>query len=368
MIDPSLRSKAEHVAQIAAARAKKENLVEWVNRLKAVGESPKLKERLEQVNSLRWAGALPTWEPTDSALGSSSLLSEVVGIDGSQIYPPDRSPVLWAYIQTVAYRKLCQPVLVSRFFDFEQELALGIDVDEEVPEYYEYPQQIKEQINTWRTLLEMQLASQTHQKNPDCVVLFDNGLLPWFNVRGQTPHEQMQAYLYDLLMIKPGLIAGVLSGAQSRLLSRLILLAEAETLDEGLKRRSSPLDITIMAQLLSVGERSALFKHGSPRNKLFEKAGAGVYFFFLRVNRTEIARIEVPEWIAKDPCMVDAVHSAVFADSKATGYSYVLSMAHQQVLVSLDVAETIQNGVLARYWKEVGQVMPGNAKMLMKLG
>ena len=368
MIDPTLRAKAEQAAWAAAARAKQENLDEWVERLQAAGQSPRLEERIQQVRDQRWAGALPTWEPTGLAISSSSSPLPVIGIDGSQIYPPERSPVLWAYIQAVVYRTGCKPVLASKFLDFEQEPGPEIEPGEEPAEYYEYPQQIREHVNSWRTLLETQLASQEIQQNPGCVVLFDNGLLPWFSVRGQAPRDQLQQYLYDLLLTKPGLIAGVLSGAQSRLLSRLIYLIEASTLESGLKKRPGPQDILLMAQMLRVGERSALFKHGSPRNALFEKAGAGVYFFFLRTSRSEIARIEVPEWVAMDPAKVEAVHSAVFSDSRATGYSYVLSMAHQQALVSLDIAETIQNGVLARYCEEFGRVLPEAAKVVMKRG
>lgn len=116
MIDPSLKDKAEQAARFAAARAKKEDPAEWLERLYTVTHSPKLKERIVQVQHQYWAGALPTWEPAGLAIQCSSSPLPVIGIDGSQIYPPERSPVLWAYIQAVAYRIGCPLSAAGRRF------------------------------------------------------------------------------------------------------------------------------------------------------------------------------------------------------------------------------------------------------------
>jgi hypothetical protein len=48
-------------------------------------------------------------------------------------------------------------------------------------------------------------------------------------------------------------------------------------------------------------------------------------FFFLRVNELEIARVEVPAWLAEDPLAVDSIRATVLADSRMTVYSYTLA-------------------------------------------
>ncbi len=121
-----------------------------------------------------------------------------------------------------------------------------------------------------------------------------------------------------------------------------------------------------MRQLLQPGERSALFLHGSPRNKVFQDHGAGVYFFFLRVNEQEIARIEIPAWLAEEPRLLDSIHASVLADARSTGYSYVLSQAHQHVTVPFDLADVLHASARACYWTEAGQLNFASTKNQMK--
>jgi hypothetical protein len=121
-----------------------------------------------------------------------------------------------------------------------------------------------------------------------------------------------------------------------------------------------------MRRLLRPGERSALFLHGSPRNRIFQDAGAGVYFFFLRTNEQEIARIEVPAWLAENHRLVDSIQASVLADAKPTGYSYVLSQAHQHVTIPFDLADVLHASAHACYWVETGQRYFASAKDQIK--
>jgi hypothetical protein len=89
--------------------------------------------------------------------------------------------------------------------------------------------------NVWRTLLEMRMACAAAQAYPGEVVLLDNGLLPWLSVGRVTASHHLHEYLDLLLALRPGLIAGMISGPQSRLLARLVNLVEAETIEQGLQ-------------------------------------------------------------------------------------------------------------------------------------
>ena len=288
---------------------------------------------------------------------------EAVGIDGSQIYPLDRSPVLWAYIQAVAYRMQRPPLFESQFVDIGTEIAQG---GSQALELLENRDELVTLTNAWRTLLEMRMACAAAQVYPGEVILLDNGLLPWLSVGGSSAHRRLNEYLELLLALRPGLVAGVISGPQSRLLARLVNLAEAETVEQGIQDGHDIADSVLMRRLLRPGERSALFLHGSPRNKVFQDHGAGVYFFFLRVNEQEIARVEIPAWLAEDPRLVDSIHASVLADARLTGYSYVLSQAHQHVTIPLDLGNMLHAKASACYWAETRHFQITSAKNQMK--
>ena len=226
MIDPTLRQQVEQAARLAAQRARQVDADDWLERLKAAASSPGLAERISIAQGHRWAGAIPTWEPVDLAKQSGGEAVEAVGIDGSQIYPLDRSPVLWAYIQAVAYRMQRPPLFDSQFVDIGTEIAQG---GSQALDLLENRDELVTLTNAWRTLLEMRMACAAAQVYPGEVVLLDNGLLPWLSVGGSLAHRLLNEYLELLLALRPGLVAGVICGPQSHLLVRLVTLAEAET-------------------------------------------------------------------------------------------------------------------------------------------
>ena len=363
MIDPTLRQQVEQAARLAAQRANQVDVDDWLERLKAAASSPGLAERITVAQGHRWAGAIPTWEPVDLAKQPGGETVEAVGIDGSQIYPLDRSPVLWAYIQAVAYRMQRPPLFESQFVDIGTEIAQG---GSQALDLLENRDELVTLTNAWRTLLEMRTACAAALVYPGEVVLLDNGLLPWLSVGGSLAHRLGNEYLELLLALRPGLVAGVISGPQSRLLARLVNLAEAETVEQGIQDGHDIADSVLMRRLLRPGERSALFLHGSPRNKVFEDHGAGVYFFFLHVNEQEIARVEIPAWLAEVPRLVDSIHASVLADAGLTGYSYVLSQAHQHVTIPLDLGNMLHANASACYWAEARYLPITSAKNQMK--
>jgi hypothetical protein len=92
-------------------------------------------------------------------------------------------------------------------------------------------------------------------------------------------------------------------------------------------------DRDLFMDLLESGERSALFI--SPSKVVREHYGEHrVYFFYLRVG-DEIARIEVPQWVAENTDLLNLTHSLVFDQCRrGQGYPVVLSEAHEQAVVT----------------------------------
>jgi hypothetical protein len=92
-------------------------------------------------------------------------------------------------------------------------------------------------------------------------------------------------------------------------------------------------DRDLFINLLAGGERSALFI--SPSKIVRERYGEHrIYFFYLRVD-DEIARIEIPQWVAGDETLLNLTHSLVLDQCRrGQGYPVALAEAHEQAVVT----------------------------------
>ena len=93
------------------------------------------------------------------------------------------------------------------------------------------------------------------------------------------------------------------------------------------------LDRELFARLLAPGERSAVFS--SKSSVVVKYYGAQeVNFFYIRLDG-EVARVEVPLWVAEDEKLVGLVHSAILDQcQRGLGYPVALSEAHEQAVVT----------------------------------
>ncbi|MCL1885250.1 MAG: DNA double-strand break repair nuclease NurA [Dehalococcoidia bacterium] len=100
-------------------------------------------------------------------------------------------------------------------------------------------------------------------------------------------------------------------------------------------------DQELFFELLVTGERSALFT--SQAKIVREKyAGHAVHFFYLKLE-DEIARVEIPQWIARDKQKLDLTHALIFDQcQRGNGYPVALSEAHEQAVVSASDRENFQ--------------------------
>jgi hypothetical protein len=95
---------------------------------------------------------------------------------------------------------------------------------------------------------------------------------------------------------------------------------------------SGVYDRDLFSQILKQGERSALFISPSKIQKRYGRHL--VYFFYLRLNG-EIARIEIPRWVAENKQRVDLVHTLVLDQCRrGQGYPVALSEAHEKAVVT----------------------------------
>jgi hypothetical protein len=93
-------------------------------------------------------------------------------------------------------------------------------------------------------------------------------------------------------------------------------------------------DRELFWETLAEGERSALFMN---RAQVVRQhyAEHRVYFFYLKADE-EIARVEVPQWVAADKDLLDLTHSLVIDQCRrGHGYPVALSEAHEQAVVTV---------------------------------
>lgn len=122
-------------------------------------------------------------------------------------------------------------------------------------------------------------------------------------------------------------------------------------------------DAQLLGSLLGRWERSALFRVRSNVHDPYY--GEHRVYFFLLDTGDEIARVEVPEWVALDPHKLEWVH-AILADqcAKGLGYPAVLARADDRAVISahdrgildnLVRAEMARRGVHARTSAKLGR-------------
>jgi hypothetical protein len=91
-------------------------------------------------------------------------------------------------------------------------------------------------------------------------------------------------------------------------------------------------DVTLWASLLSPGQRSPLWRSSA---SILSRYGPDhhIYFCYLHVG-PEVARLEMPAWVAENPALRDHALSLTLAQvQKGYGYPVALAEAHNQAVV-----------------------------------
>ncbi len=90
-------------------------------------------------------------------------------------------------------------------------------------------------------------------------------------------------------------------------------------------------DSALWGRLLKPGERSPLWKSSAKIQSFYEEQC--IYFCYVHVG-SEVARVEIPEWVAADEAMLASALSLVLGQvNKGYGYPVVLAEAHNQAVV-----------------------------------
>ena len=345
---------AERLAELEAA------LPLARRRLAEIGVADEALRRKIAKAGKRWPGAIPTGEAVDARfpLPAHPARVNVLAADGSQIYP-DRHGVALYYlinIGSLAFRHGSgeAPRAASRPAVFFDDAHLYEEDGGQIPSV-----KIAAERDT-RELGELARLAQLETDAP-VVALLDNGLLLYITL--QVPNQRLidellDGYLSELdeLRAAGAAVAGVVDRPRAANVVRLLRLSELalEQIGEEALNDLGPfthLTDGLVFGLLAPGERSALFENASPANQdNYRPRGHTIYFFYLNAGRPgkdALLRVEVPEWVARDPAKLDLVHAALVEQSRVTdGFPYVLMRAHELAVVTVSERREFEHMVI----------------------
>jgi hypothetical protein len=162
--------------------------------------------------------------------------------------------------------------------------------------------------------------------------------------------EQHKSILSQL-QSKDVTVAGYVDKPGADLVIRLLELTMLDMDQMKEVRKQHPLrgvtDRWLFSGLLKSGERSAVFAIQSSSRARYT-GSLSLHFFYLNVgdkNHPAIARVEIPEWVAKDESKLDLLHSALIQQCKIMGarpYPYILHRAHEIAVVSFEEKKQIE--------------------------
>ena len=306
---------------------------------------------------------LARWrEAPDSRLAAPPVPARSIALaaDGSQIVA-DRHDIALCYVLNVG--------LITLHYGTGERAALTsrpilCDVDDDLLEAQEGDVAViaPRRLGLRRQMLEIAelagLAAQVVAERvdaPPALALFDGSLILW-TLEGETEafrRKTLADFGQSMALARSHRvpIAGYISAPQSRdVVNALRIFAcphenpHCERLCPNHKRPKPDYvapecagteritDAMLFYNRLNLGERSAVF--GSDSKILREYADADrTCFFYLRVAE-EVARIEIPAWVADDAELLAQTHALCLDQAlKGDGYPVALAEAHEQAII-----------------------------------
>ncbi len=288
----------------------------------------------------------------------------VIAADGSSHGPDRHSPVRYFIINT-GHAVLSYGSQPSAEMDATSRLYYR---DEDVfiePEHHTFPVEgailaVKMAVDEMTALVD----ATTAITQPEAVALRDGTLILWgldspgitseVRERFLAPYREALEQLRDLQVPLAAYISypnadDVINALRVGMCpDEVVICNRCETRRSQGRARCADLamlvDRYLFARHLADGERSDLFLSRHPVLKYYDEKQK-VYFFYLNVGE-EIARVEVPAWVAKTPALLDRVHAVIYDQcQRGRGYPPALVEAHEQAVITMGERELVEEMV-----------------------
>lgn len=281
----------------------------------------------------------------------------VLATDGSQI-APSHHEIAYCYLINVGciilhYGQNRQPMLESwpEVFYRPEDLYLSRQWGIRTEEWMVYRRTVSEAV----VLAELGQQVATDGGQPT-LAMVDGSLIYWF--LDQLPGEARDRILHPILAAWTQLrqaqipLVGYLSASRSGESLNFMRLAACpyaspdcgtHCSDRAIGEMATPQtqapcqvfeplkDVTLWASQLEPGQRSPLWRSSAPILALYGEQS--IYFCYVHVG-TEVARVEMPAWVAENEGLREQALSLTIAQvQKGFGYPVVLAEAHNQAVV-----------------------------------
>lgn len=297
---------------------------------------------LYKIRQISTPWLVPDWQ---DPLGQVTVIDPslphyaVLAVDGSQVYP-DRHQGTSCFLVNIGSvilhygNQMPKPVQ----FSSTPTVFTGDDTDDELSGGQDW-------VNCRRQELELQtglaksIELKTQMGDTPFAFLFDGSLIFWHLESKENNLKELFLNKYlsllDQLYKNNILCAGYISLPKSKELVNLIRVELCKFKLEGCKELEAVnhlVDASIARFFLKPHSRSIVFKSNA-------KIGASYaphlvpHFFYMDVG-AEIARIEIPAWIAQDEQKIATVAQIILNQSiKGMGYPVALAESHEQAVV-----------------------------------
>lgn len=322
--------------------------------------------------------ALAGVEPLDAAvsLTASGQPRVLLAADGSQINPGRHGAVEFIAINVGA---VCFRPGEPPSEQIQTSLRFGEDCTVERRPMSDADVAIWRDLEERRLLMEL---ARSYSRAGQLAVTLTDGPLQLFG-QGQESSffkEKLQDYLGVLREVASlgAVAAGYVDKPRSDYLVGLLelaLLARENKLGEaGRERPLWPVrDRDLFTRLLGPGERSAVLAIRLPEPNPFTGELA-LHCFYLNVGRAghaQIARVEVPHWVADEPDLLNLLQEVLVEQSAQLGprpYPYLLHRAHEVAVVHPDEIEEIERMIQAELRRQgVEPDEPSNKQFIKEL-
>lgn len=296
---------------------------------------------LQKISACSSDLTIPVWQGRPDAtwpVAARTTIYSITGIDGSQIYPDKHQGTSCALVNiglvSIIYGSPVQnPVLFSS--------EPSIMIDDENTSWIEHS---TDSINCQRQKLELEAAYQWYHQHAERIteyehlVAYDGSLIFWhLDSKDQTTktayltcYLTLMQQMYDANI----LMAGYVSMPKSKDLVNIVRaqLCNFQPTRESSKLLEHLVDTNIANLFLTTNTRSTVFQSTQPITRCYPEH-LRPYFFYLHTGG-EIARVEIPAWIARDQELLDRISRLLLDQAhRGNGYPVVLAEAHEQAVV-----------------------------------
>jgi hypothetical protein len=329
------------------------------------------------LKKLRAARPLNDGEPLDTAVDPPELPSQATTIasDGSQIMPDRHAAYLYSLVNVGIFvyfygQKRTPLQATAPWLDYpdkdnEAHASPGSFHDEAFPES-------SAAVGLRRDRAEIEILARTaweHNNGPKpLLAILDQRLLYWpaVSVADQTGSRVVDAWQEAMNGIRAsdGLLAGYITRSRKQSVLTMLDTLEIESSNFELSRLterdtlSGLSDTALFGRILSPGQRSKVFIDVSQHNEDFRSREPlnEICFFYLNpglrrrpdsgldgdASWTQVARVDMPMWVAQDPAAVANVHALIYDQCCILGnYPYALTRADELAVVGRSDQENL---------------------------